>query len=315
MTTLKGRDVITMLDFTREEMDCVFDLADEMEIILRGRTKTDRLADKVLATAFFQASTRTRLSFESAMQRLGGSVTGFSDPKMTRAGDFYQESVEDTGKMLESYADVVVIRHPREGAPAEMARAIEIPVISGGDGYNEHPTQALLDVYTIRREKGGVDGLHVGLAGDMNIRVMHSLPIALARYHARVSLISPKGMRLPTEWRQRFGDAGLEYEEVQAIEEVLPTLDVLYLIPAEMSSFHVARSEVAEDKRLSPAGFVVNDDTLARARADLIVLHPLPRGNEIPKAFDVSNAARYFKQAYYGVAVRMALLALVLGRG
>jgi len=315
MADLEGRDVVTMLDINRAEMDFIFDLADEMEITLRERTKTDLLADKVLATAFFQASTRTRLSFESAMQRLGGSVTGFSDPKMTRAGDFYQESVEDTGKMLESYADVVVIRHPREGAPAEMARAIEIPVISGGDGYNEHPTQALLDVYTIRREKGGVEGLHIGLAGDMNIRVMHSLPIALARYHTRVSLISPKEMRLPTEWRQRVGDAGLAFDEVQTVEEVLPTLDVLYLIPAETSSFHAARSEAAEDKGLSPAGFIVNDDLLAKAKADLIVLHPLPRGREMPKSFDANNAARYFKQAYYGVAVRMALLALVLGRG
>jgi aspartate carbamoyltransferase catalytic subunit len=313
MKSFVGSDVLSLKEFERDDLEQIFEIARDMETIVRARTITDLLSNKILATAFFQASTRTRLSFESAMLRLGGKVLGFADPKMTRAGDFFQESLEDTARMIESYADVVVIRHPKEGAPEDVASAIGIPVINGGDGYNEHPTQGLLDTYTIIREKGKIDGLKITLIGDMTIRVMHSLPLALARYDTCLYFVSTNEEGIPSQWKGEFTRVGLRYEEHNDLDIVMADTDVFYYIPLSLPSFHSSREEAPEEGFSSHSDLTLTRERLEKAKSDAIVLHPLPRTNELPPDIDPVFAARYFIQAFYGVPVRMALLALILG--
>jgi aspartate carbamoyltransferase catalytic subunit len=303
-----------MKAFERDDLDLLFDVAQEMERLVLERTRSDLLSDKILGLMFFQASTRTRISFESAMQRLGGGVVGFADPKMTRAGDYYAESVADTARMMANYADVLVVRHPQDGAPADAAAASSAPVINAADGYNEHPTQALLDLYTIRRERGHLDKVSVALIGDMSIRVLHSLPLGLARYQAKAYLISPADQSMPEPWLAEFDRAGLDYEELEKMDDVLPEVDVIYLVMTRSSDFHVSRADADIERPVTLPDYVIDRKKLDRARPDVILLHPLPRTDELPRDVDSHPAARYFEQAKYGVAVRMALLALILGR-
>jgi len=263
---------------------------------------------------FFQVSTRTRISFESAMQRLGGGVVGFADPKTARAGDYYAESLHDTARMMEHYADVLVIRHPQDGAPAEAAAVTNVPVINAGDGYNEHPTQSLLDAYTILREKGRIDGLRIALVGDMSMRVMHSLPLALARFQSCVYFVSPPDRSMPEPWLQEFRRVGLSYEERTEVDDILDELDVIYLMGTRTPSYAQGRADPEGERLTTPRPYVVDREKLARAKPDVVLLHPLPRTDELPEDVDTMVPARYFVQAYYGVAVRMALLALILGR-
>jgi aspartate carbamoyltransferase catalytic subunit len=314
MNALTGSDIVTLKGFERADLELVFQVAEEMEPIARARRRSDLLADKILGTLFYQVSTRTRLSFESAMQRLGGGVLGFADPKTVRAGDYFQESLHDTVRVVESYADVLVIRHPRAGAPAEAARHAGVPVINGGDGYNEHPTQALLDLYTMRREKGSLDGLTVALVGDMNMRVMHSLPLALARYETKVFFVSPSDRTMPADWKVELDRVALDYEERTTLDDVLPETDVVYIVETITPSFEVGRVEQTTEKESTPSTYVFDRKKLAMAKPGVLVLHPLPRTDELPGEIDPTGAAGYFAQAFYGVPVRMALLALVLGR-
>ncbi|MCX6026841.1 MAG: aspartate carbamoyltransferase, partial [Chloroflexi bacterium] len=219
MHNFAGRDILSMKGFERTDIELVFEVAQEMEKILRARTRTDLLRDKLLGLMFFQVSTRTRISFESAMQRLGGGVVGFADPKTTRAGDYYGESLHDTVRMMENYADILVIRHPQELAPAEAAAVSDVPIINAGDGYNEHPTQALLDMYTILRERGSLRNLTIALTGGMNLRAMHSLSVGLAQFQAKVYLVAPPDNRMPEPWREELIRLGLDFTEVDEMSD------------------------------------------------------------------------------------------------
>ncbi len=313
MKSFAGKDILSLKGFSRLDLEQIFVLSKEMEQIISKRSRTDLLKDKILATLFFQASTRTRLSFESAMLRLGGGVLGFADPKMTRSGDFYKESLADTVQMIENYADAMVIRHPEEFAPAQAAETVSIPVINGGDGYNEHPTQGMLDVYTIYRELGTVDGLTITLLGDMNIRVLHSLPFALAQFNTKVNFVSPPDMRLPDKWKKEFDQVGLRYEEKFSLSETLSDTDVYYLVKIFTQSFNVGRADASAEEKQTPSDFVLDCEKLLKAKPGAIVLHPLPRGDELPFQVDPRGSAKYFDQSFYGVAIRMALLSLLLG--
>ena len=201
MRSFTGRDILSLKEFERNEFFHVFDVAQKMEPIARARKNVDMLKEKTLVTAFYQPSTRTRLAHESAMHRLGGHVTGFSDAKMTRAGDFYQESIKDTVKMLEYYGDVIVMRHFQQGAPHEAAKWASIPIINGGDGWGEHPTQILTDLYTVLREKGRIDGLKWLAVGDMRMRTMHSLGYALSQFDCPITFVAPPDMGLTDDFK------------------------------------------------------------------------------------------------------------------
>jgi aspartate carbamoyltransferase catalytic subunit len=314
MHSFEGKDFISLKGVPRADIELIFEVASQMEAILNARKRTALLHDKLLGLMFFQVSTRTRTSFESAMQRLGGGVVGFVDPKTTRAGDYYAESLEDTVRMMENYADVLVIRHHQDGAPAAAASVTDVPVINAGDGYNEHPTQALLDLYTMHREKGYLEGLKVGLVGDLNLRGTHSLPLGLARFQAKAYFVAPQDARMPKPWLDEFDQLGLDYEQVDSIEEVLPDLDVIYLVGTNPPSYHVAREDARADRPETDSAYRVDREKLARAKSNVIIMHPLPRKDEIPTEVDSHAAARYFVQATYGVAIRMALLALLLGK-
>lgn len=314
MHALTGKDFLTLKGLDRTDIEFIFDKARSMETILRNRTRTNLLEGKLLGLAFFQVSTRTRMSFESAMQRLGGGVVGFSDPKTTRAGDYYAESLHDVVKMMEGYADLLVIRHPKDGAPAEAAEATDIPVINAGDGYNEHPTQSLLDAYTILREKGRLDGLRIAMVGDMNMRVMHSLPLVLAAFHSQVVFVSPKEQSMPECWLSEYRKVGLKYAEMDSLDGILEDLDAIYLMGTKTPSYAQGRVDAGAERATTPQAYIIDRDKLAETKTDLIVLHPLPRADELPADIDSMASARYFVQAHYGVAVRMALLALLMGK-
>jgi aspartate carbamoyltransferase catalytic subunit len=309
-----GKDFITLKGIKRTNLEFIFDVARKMEPILEKHTRTDLLHDKVLGVAFFQVSTRTRMSFESAMIRLGGGVVGFSDPKTTRVGDYYAESLQDVMRMMDGYADAIVIRHPQSGAPAGAATVAEVPVINAGDGYNEHPTQSVQDVYTILKTKGTVDGLKIALVGDMNMRVMHSLPLALAQFKTHVYFISPSDQAMPQLWLDEFEKVGLSYEQRVDLEGILKELDVIYLMGTKTPSYAEGRTEVKTDRPQTPQPYVIDREKINRAKKGIIVMHPLPRVDELPTDVDTMDAAFYFKQANYGVAVRMAILALIFGK-
>jgi aspartate carbamoyltransferase catalytic subunit len=213
MRSFLGRDILSLKDFEREEFFRVFEVAQQLEPIPKSRRNSDMLKEKTLVTAFYQPSTRTRLAHESAMHRLGGHVTGFADPKMTRAGDFYQESIKDTVKMLESYGDVIVMRHFQQGAPHEAAKWASIPIINGGDGWGEHPTQILTDLYTVLREKGRIDGLNWLAVGDMRMRTMHSLGYALTQFDCPITFVGPPKMTLTKEFKDELKQCSLNFSE------------------------------------------------------------------------------------------------------
>lgn len=309
-----GKDFITLKGIKRTDLEIIFDVARKMEPILEKHTRTDLLHDKVLGVAFFQVSTRTRMSFESAMARLGGGVIGFSDPKTTRAGDYYAETLQDVMRMMDGYADAIVIRHPQSGAPAEAATVAEVPVINAGDGYNEHPTQAVQDIFTVLKAKGSVDGLKVAMVGDQNMRVMHSLPLALAQFKTHVYFVSPPDQAMPQTWLDEFNKVGLSYEQRVDLEGILKELDVIYLMGTKTPSYAEGRTEVKTDRPQTPQPYVIDREKLNRAKKGIIVMHPLPRVDELPTDVDTMEASFYFKQAHYGVAVRMAILALIFGK-
>lgn len=313
MRSFAGRDILSLREFEREEYFHVFDVADELEPIARERRNVDLLAEKSLLTAFYQPSTRTRLAHEAAMHRLGGHVLGFSDVKTTRAGDFYQESIKDTVHMLEYYGDVIVMRHFQQGAPAEAARWASVPVINAGDGWGEHPTQVLTDLYTIWKELGTLDGLHFILVGDMRMRTMHSMSYAMARFDIEASYIAPQEMSLTDDFKRELDDLNLEYREVDHIEEVIGEGDVIYMEPVVQPDYTKARDEREGEVGRTPSNYQVTRELMRKARSDSIILHSLPRMDELLPEVDSTRHARYWTEAYNGVVMRMALLALVLG--
>ena len=249
------------------------------------------------------------------MHRLGGHVTGFSDAKMTRAGDYYQESIKDTVKMLEFYGDVIVMRHFQQGAPHEAARWASIPIINGGDGWGEHPTQILTDLYTVQREKGRLDGLKWLAVGDMRMRTMHSLAYALSQFDCPITFVSPPELSLTTEFKDELKQFSLNYKEVDHVEKAIGEADVILVEPVVQPDYTKSRDErTGKDVGLTPANYKITRELLGtKAKSDAILLHSLPRMDEIPADVDITRWSRYWQEAFNGVVMRMALLALVLG--
>ena len=314
MRSFLGRDILSLKDFERSEFFRVFEVSEYMEPIARNRKNVDMLKEKTLVTAFYQPSTRTRLAHEAAMLRLGGKVTGFADPKMTRAGDFYRESIKDTVRMLEYYGDVIVMRHFQQGAPAEAAKWASIPIINGGDGWGEHPTQILTDLYTVYREKGRIDGLTWVAVGDMRMRTMHSLAYALTKFDCPITFIAPPEMSLTDEFKAEIKEMGLNFKEAEHIEQVIHEADVILVEPVVQPDYTKPRDERTGDVGLTPPNYKITKELLeTKAKPDAILLHSFPRMDEIPTDVDSTRWARYWQEAFNGVVVRMALLALVLG--
>jgi aspartate carbamoyltransferase catalytic subunit len=314
MRSFSGRDILSLKDFERSELLQIFDVCEELAPIATRRRNTDLLKDKTLITAFYQASTRTRLSTEAAMHRLGGHVLGFSDAKMTRAGDFYQESIKDTVHMLEFYGDVVAMRHFQTGAPAEAAQWSAVPVINCGDGWGEHPTQALIDLYTTRKEFGALDGLTVLLLGDERMRTVHSLLYGFSQFDVKLLFVSPPDMGLEPEYAKLLDERNIRYEVMPSVADAAPQADVISIEPVMQPDYAKSRVERGEEVAATPDAYRVTPELLrAHAKGNTIVLHALPRMDELPLEVDAMRHARYWTEASNGVVVRMALLALVLG--
>ncbi len=300
------KHVVSINDFSLEEIQRVFELADEMLPVAEGKKKSRLLEGKILATLFFEPSTRTRLSFESAMNRLGGQVLGFSDPGGTSV--VKGETLADTIRMAEAYSDVIVLRHPREGAARLASEFSSKPVINAGDGAGQHPTQTLLDLYTIKREKGDIGDRHVVLLGDLKYgRTVHSLAYALSRFGAEITLVSPPQLRMPEEI-SGYLSKNSTVNQTDCLEDALKDADVLYVTRIQKERFP------DPTEYLQVAGmYRVDLKLLENAKDSLIVMHPLPRVEEIAPEVDSSSHARYFVQAFNGVPIRMALLSLVTG--
>jgi len=314
MRSFMGRDILSLKDFEREEFFRAFQVAKELEPLARDRRNSDLLKSKTLVTAFYQPSTRTRLAHEAAMHRLGGHVCGFADPKMTRAGDFYQESIKDTVKMLEYYGDVIVMRHFQQGAPHEAAKWASIPIINGGDGWGEHPTQILTDLYTVLQEKGRIDGLTWLAVGDMRMRTMHSLAYALTQFACPITFVAPPDMALTADFKAELKQYSLDFAEAEHVEQVIGQADVILVEPVVQPDYTKSRDERGGQVNLTPANYKITRELLAtKAKPDAILLHSLPRMDEIPTDVDLTRWSRYWQEAFNGVVMRMALLALVLG--
>jgi len=314
MRSFLGRDILSLKEFERQEFFRVFEVARQLEPIARNRRNSDLLKEKTLVTAFYQPSTRTRLAHEAAMHRLGGHVTGFSDAKMTRAGDFYQESIKDTVKMLEFYGDVIVMRHFQQGAPHEAAKWASVPIINGGDGWGEHPTQILTDLYTVLQDRGRIDGLNWLAVGDMRMRTMHSWGYALTQFDCPITFVSPPDMALTAEFKDEIKQYSLNFSEAEHVEQVIGKADVILVEPVVQPDYTKSRDERGGSVGLTPANYKITRELLAtKAKPDAILLHSLPRMDEIPIDVDITRWSRYWQEAFSGVVIRMALLALVLG--
>ena len=300
------KSLIDILDFSVDEVNAIHDTADD--IIANPDDYAEKCKRKKLATLFFEPSTRTRLSFEAAMLELGGSVIGFSDAQNTSSSK--GESVSDTAKVISCYADIIAMRHPKEGAPLVAAQAASIPVINAGDGGHNHPTQTLADLLTIRREKGKLDHFTIGFCGDLKFgRTVHSLINALARYEGvRIVLISPEELNLPSYVKTDVLDRkGISYVQTTDLEAVLPELDVLYMTRVQKERFFNE-----EDYLRLKDSYILTPQKLTAAKSDLCILHPLPRVNEISVAIDDDPRACYFKQVLCAKYVRMALILKLL---
>jgi aspartate carbamoyltransferase catalytic subunit len=300
----EGRDIISIRDFSREEIDYILKVARAMEPL--AQKGSDMLKGKILATLFFEPSTRTRLSFEAAMHKLGGSTIGFAEAEIAsvRKG----ENLADTVRTVENYADVIAIRHPLEGAARLAAEFAKVPIINGGSGAEEHPTQALLDLYTIMKEKGKIDGLKIALVGDLRYgRTVHSLAYALSYYNVELYLVSPETLKMRREVLEEIREKIPVTEETD-IKKVVPRLDVLYATRIQKERF----PDPAEYIKVK-GSYKIDLEILSKAKKDLIVMHPLPRVDEIAAEVDETSHARYFQQVWNGIVTRMALLALILG--
>ncbi|UCH32714.1 MAG: aspartate carbamoyltransferase [Candidatus Bathyarchaeota archaeon] len=301
----QGRDIISLKDFSREEIDYILRIARTMESV--AKNGSDLLAGKILATLFFEPSTRTRLSFESAMHRLGGSAIGFAEAEIASVKK--GENLADTMRVVESYADIIVVRHPLEGAARLAAEFAGVPVINGGSGAEEHPTQALLDLYTIVKEKSRIDGLSIALVGDLRYgRTVHSLAYALSLFDVTLHFVSPEMLRMRREVLETI-TGKIEVVETNRLEDVIDGVDVLYMTRIQKERF----PDAAEYAKVR-GSYRIDLPLLESAREDMIVLHPLPRVDEIAFEVDKTIHARYFGQVWNGVVMRMALLGLLLGQ-
>lgn len=299
------RSLIDISELTVEELDSLINTAND--IIENPKKYSEKCHGKKLATLFFEPSTRTRLSFEAAMYELGGNVLGFSESQSSSAAK--GESVADTAKTVSCYADIIAMRHPKEGAPLVAAMNADVPVINAGDGGHNHPTQTLADLLTIYREKGGFSNLTVGLCGDLKFgRTVHSLIAALSRYDGvKFVLISPTELKLPSYVKDTLKDKGIPYTETDSLENSLKDLDILYMTRVQRERFFNE-----EDYLRLKDTYILTPEKLKNANEDMKILHPLPRVNEISVAVDGDPRACYFKQVLYGKYMRMALILMLL---
>lgn len=308
MIEMMGKSLIEPMDFSVWEIDKLFELAER--IVKNPGHYMGVCAGKILATLFYEPSTRTRFSFEAAMLRLGGQVIGFSEPGSSSVSK--GESIADTIRTIECYADIAVIRHPKEGSALVAQKSARIPIINAGDGGHHHPTQTLTDLLTIRLEKGSLDNLTVGFCGDLKFgRTVHSLIRALSRYsNIKVILISPDELRIPDYVWEDLSASGMEFRETRDIGDVMPKLDVLYVTRVQRERFFNEDDYI----RLKDS-YIIDPPKLKNASRELMILHPLPRVNEISTEVDSDPRAFYFKQAENGMYVRMALIMALLGAG
>jgi aspartate carbamoyltransferase len=303
-----GKDILSVRQFNREDLEYVFAVAHEMRIMVDRVGTFDLLKGKILANLFYEPSTRTSSSFTSAMERLGGSVIPINEVKYSSV--YKGESLPDTVRTLECYADVIVIRHPEVGSAAIAAKAAHKPVINAGDGIGEHPTQALLDSFTIREELGRLDGLTVTLLGDLKHgRTVHSLARLLSLYKVRLNYVAPDSLRMPADLIDELKAKRLEQTEHTTLDKALPETDVLYVTRVQKERF----ADEATYNSVKGA-YVIDPAVMRAAKERMIVMHPLPRVGEITPEFDDDPRAAYFRQMEYGLYIRMALLAMVLGK-
>lgn len=301
------KDLIDICNLSEAEIDDLIEKAED--IIANPENYSEKCKNKKIATLFYEPSTRTRLSFESAMLELGGSVIGFSSA--TDSSVSKGESVADTARTVECFADIIAMRHPKEGAPFVAAKAVNIPVINAGDGGHNHPTQTLTDILTIKREKGHLDNLVIGCCGDLKFgRTVHSLIAAMSRYkNVEFVLISPEELKIPENVRTEILEKNeIKYTEVTELEKVIPSLDVLYMTRVQRERFF----NEADYVRLKDT-YILTEDKLKNAKEDLSILHPLPRVNEISTEIDSDSRACYFRQVRNGKFIRMALILKLLG--
>jgi len=308
MGSLKGKDILHGNQFSRQEIDAIIRNAAFFEKELKTKDSLTLLRGKILATLFFEPSTRTRLSFETAMQRLGGGVVSMASAESSSAAK--GESVADTARTVSQYADVIVIRHPRMGSAQEAADAAPVPVINAGDGAGQHPTQALLDIYTIRKELGSLKDLTVAMVGDLkNGRTVHALVELLSLFEAQLYFVSPDALRMPEEITSHLRQKGIEIVETEDLMKAASESDLLYMTRIQKERF----PELSEYERVK-GSYVINGEFLNRLKKKMTILHPLPRVDEISPEVDTYPGAAYFRQVRNGVYVRMVLLAMVLGK-
>lgn len=302
----KNRDIISIQDFTKQEITQLLQFSKSMEP--KAKTGTNTLKGKVLATLFYEPSTRTRLSFEAAMQKQGGATIGFTQPQ--EASIKKGENLSDTIRTVENYADVIALRHPLEGAAKLAAEISEKPIINAGTGAEEHPTQAFTDLYTIQKEKGTIDNLKIAMIGDLRYgRTVHSLAYALMNYNVELYLISPETLRMQNSVLKKIKNKINVIEDIN-LEKAIPEIDVLYVTRIQKERF----PDQAEYAKLKGT-YKIDKKTVENAKKNMIILHPLPRVDEITPEVDKTSHARYFQQAWNGLVVRMALLSMVLGEG
>ncbi|MEM0156050.1 MAG: aspartate carbamoyltransferase [Thermoplasmataceae archaeon] len=302
---LKNRSIVSIDDVDSSDLSEVFSVADRMLAALESRKKLEILTGKIMATLFYEPSTRTRLSFESSMHRLGGSVISVSDVKSSSVAK--GETLADTIRMAESYSDVIVIRHPLEGAARLASKFSSKPVINAGDGSGQHPTQTLLDLYTIKRHFGKIDGLNIAMVGDLRYgRTVHSLLLALSNFDVEVTLISPAVLKMPDHIRERLSKK-VKITTEENLEKGIDEHDVFYVTRIQKERF------TDQNEYNSVIGlYSIDSETVKKMKQNSIIMHPLPRIDEIKAEVDFLPNAMYFKQAYYGVPVRMALLSMIL---
>jgi aspartate carbamoyltransferase catalytic subunit len=308
MYDLKGKDILDGAQFTRDQIDGIMDVAADFRTKLESERGLDLLKGYVLAAIFFEPSTRTRLSFETAMHRLGGSVVGFSSGESTSVSK--GETIEDTIKTLNEYVDVIAMRHPAIGSARKAAEAADVPVLNGGDGAGQHPTQALLDLFTVKSERGTVDNATIVLCGDLkNGRTVHSGVEIYKHYNCKLICVAPEQLSMPAEVITRLRGLGVDIEETTEIEPAIKKGDFLYMTRIQKERF----ADVEEYEKLKNS-YILTREMVERLNPNLTVMHPLPRVNEITTDVDALPGAAYFRQAGNGVYVRMALLTLVLGK-
>lgn len=299
----KGRHIITVRDFSKEELDYILQKAYEV----KNGHYPEALKQLVMASLFFEPSTRTRLSFEAAATLLGGNYFGFADSQSSSVKK--GESLKDTIKTVTGYCNAIVIRHPFEGAARLASEVSSVPVINAGDGSNQHPTQTLLDLYTIKEQFGKIDNLNIGLLGDLKYgRTVHSLSMALAAYKANLFLISPSSLRMPEHYKEHLKESGVKFVETEDINEVGKELDVLYVTRIQKERF----GDLQEYERVA-GSYKITMQTLKKLDKDTKIMHPLPRVDEIAPEVDETENAIYFEQAHNGIPVRQAILGLVTG--